>query len=284
MITAPKIGYLGQLGNQIFQYSALVGISVRTGYEIVIPFENKQERNIERDYKNDPVIYGLRLLDCFDLPDRLITHEKISMYIKSIYHESYHNFNPDIFNIKDNTAIIGYFETEKYFRHAKDIIIKNLKFKKEIIERATKKFNALNRGKKNVALHVRQIRKNACYIQQYHPFISLDYYKEALSFFLPENYDIIIFTDDMEWTKENIKGENIFYSEWDTEYAYPDFIDLYMMTLCDHHIIANSSFSWWGAWLANKSDQIVVAPSVWFGPKLAHKNTQDIIPERWIKI
>ena len=121
-------------------------------------------------------------------------------------------------------------------------------------------------------------------IIDHHCFLPVEYYQKALSFFPEQDYNVLVFTDNFPWVKENIKGPNIYYNEWGPEHKRPDFIDLYMMSLCDHHIIANSSFSWWGAYLANKKDQVVVAPTQWFGPSFAHLITTDTVPPTWIRI
>lgn len=288
MITNHTIGHYGQLGNQIFQYALLIGVSEKTGFEIKIPLENTK---IElTGWENKDLYYGLKILDCFDIPDKICSSIEILSEINNTFKEKQHHYDPSVFDIPNNTSFVGQFETEKYFLHAKNRVKSSLKFKNNIKERAIYRFNYLSnrfncsKDKKSVSLHVRQIRKLQSHIQQHHPFVPLEYYLQAINTFPEKDYDIFIFSDDLEWCKENIKGSNIIYCDWDTESNNPDFIDLCMITLCDHHIIANSTFSWWGAWLGEKDDTIIYAPKTWFGPALVHLNTSDIIPERWIKI
>ena len=88
----------------------------------------------------------------------------------------------------------------------------------------------------------------------------------------------LVFSDDIEWCKNNITGDNIVYIDSEIDY-----IDLYLMARCDNNIIANSSFSWWGAWLNKNENKKVVAPTLWFG-QVVGEDTNDIIPENWIKI
>lgn len=277
MITAHKLGYYGQLGNQMFQYAMLLGVSEKTGYEVIIP-DNRIVKHC--GFENKPLYYALWLYDCFEIPEKIgpITR------IQNIFQEKQHHFDPNVFNIPDNTSFIGQYESEKYFAHAADRVKKSFVFRSEIKTKAERRFKEITRpGKKNVALHVRQIRKNASFIQQHHPFTTPEFYWAAISQFPKEDHDIIIFGDDLEWSRETFKSDNIFCPDW-VDDPRPDYIDLCMITMCDHHIIANSSFSWWGAWLASNPDQRVFAPSTWFGPALPNKKTHDIIPERWIKI
>jgi hypothetical protein len=284
MITAPKIGYLGQLGNQMFQYAVLVGIRAKLGYEIGIPLKNASKKTaIVHDHETGKRIrYGLSLLDCFDLDEKLVSRRDIRKNINNTFEEYQHPFNPEVFQIPDNTALVGYFETEKYFRHAADEVRKRFRFKKEISGLADKAFAKLDRGKPLVAVHVRRGQDRPI-SQDTHPFVSLEYYKAAMSSFSEDEYDFLVFTDDFAWTKSFIRGYNVIYSEWDQSFSRPDFIDLCLMTKCRHHIIANSSFSWWGAWLAEDKDHTVFAPKVWFGAALVHRDTSDIVPKRWLE-
>ena len=89
-----------------------------------------------------------------------------------------------------------------------------------------------------------------------------------------------VFSDDIEWCKKVFgNSEEIIYIEKEADY-----VDLYLMSLCKHNIIANSTFSWWGAWLGKHPDQIVIAPNQWFGPAITDKPTDDLIPESWHKL
>ena len=112
------------------------------------------------------------------------------------------------------------------------------------------------------------------HMTEFHTNLSeTDYYQKAMEII---GGDFMFISDDIEWCKENFKGDNIFYSPFTEELE-----DLCLMTYCTNNIIANSSFSWWGAYLG--FDGKVIAPNNWFGPK-GPKKTQDLIPNNWIKI
>ena len=117
---------------------------------------------------------------------------------------------------------------------------------------------------------------------QDHPPCTLEYYEEALSKF-DSDRTVVIFTDDIEWCKnqELFKPDRFLISETGN-----NVYDLCLMTLCTDYIIANSSFSWWGAWLSQNPDPVVIAPSRWFGTTgyTAKNNTEDIVPDRWTQI
>ena len=283
MITMTGIGYMGQLGNQMYQYAALLGISQLHGYEVVLPGDNREIRDVEQDYTGRKIRYGLYLLNCFDLTERVLSSTELNQNLQYRYHEAHHHFDENVLRIPDNTGIIGHLESYRYFDHARKTVLEKMKFKPEIKTRAEERFKKYQ-TKSVVSLHVRTHTRYTTEKFDHHCFLPVEYYRKALTFFPEQDYNILVFTDNFPWVKENIKGPNIYYNEYDTEYSRPDFIDLCMMSFCDHHIIANSSFSWWGAYLANKKDQVVIAPSQWFGPAFAHLSDKDTVPPRWIRI
>lgn len=164
---------------------------------------------------------------------------------------------------KTNLNLNGYFQSSKYFDDNQDII-RNLLAPTSII---STKYN-------HTALHVRRgdyLNLTKEYIQ-----LKMDYYQKAMDIIKSKHY--IVFSDDITWCKENFRGDNVIFSEGRTPTE-----DLFLQNACEHNIICNSSFSWWGAWLNKNTSKIVVAPAQWFGPALPH-NTKDLLPEKWIKI
>jgi len=110
----------------------------------------------------------------------------------------------------------------------------------------------------------------------FHTPCNKKYYQRAMEMF--DDADFLFFSDDMDWVKENFVGENIKYSNSNSA-----IVDFAMVTLCDHHILANSSFSWWSAWLNHSPDKKVIATSNWFGP-MGPQDTYDLIPDEWIVV
>jgi len=250
MISFNSLGRSGRLGNQMFQYAALRGIASRHGYSYSIPYSLFV--NAWTDHQ---------LNTCFKLNKNIVYGATNNKTIN----ESSFSFDEHIFNnCPDNIDISGYFQTEKYFAHIKNEIIKDFTFRINF----DKPFNEY------IALHVRR----GDYVNQpnHHPVCSVDYYMNALSI-IEDDIPIVIFSDDINWCKENIEAS--LYMENTTNIQ-----DLYLMTQATHNIIANSSFSWWGAWLNQNPEKIVVCPKNWFGPAYSHYNMNDLRPEDWIQL
>jgi hypothetical protein len=125
------------------------------------------------------------------------------------------------------------------------------------------------------SIHVRR----GDYVVQpgHHPVCSPQYYQQSVMR-MPEGTKFLIFSDDIPFCKEVFKGDSFIFIENELDY-----MDMYIMSMCTNNIIANSTFSWWGAWLNNNENKVVIAPSVWFGVA-KQLNTKDIIPNEWIKI
>jgi hypothetical protein len=165
----------------------------------------------------------------------------------------YHELNLDK---KTNYSLHGYLQSEKYFLHIKDQIREFFTFKEEIV--CKEDF---------ISVHIRR----GDYTPEYYTLLGSNYYYKALAT-LPD-LPIYVFTDDPKAAKEIIPTyEQLFYSD--------PFYDLNLMTKAKYAIIANSSFSWWGAWLSDAEK--VIAPKNWFGPKSPF-DTKDLIPDHWIK-
>lgn len=265
MITHKSIGYSGRLGNQMFQYAALKAVSLETGFDCYLPNNLKIKPDGLFDLTNQKWIeYKLDLFDCFEINCPIKEEQLNSTYIEQNF-----TFEKEIFSISDNTAIDGYFQSYKYFEKYEDIIKKEFTFKKHILDKAK---YIVNQYKNPVSINVRR----GDYVA--HPNywnITPEYISEALQNFSDKEYTFLITSDDIPWCKEVFPNEVIF-----MENNTP-FEDLCIMSLCDHNIIANSTFGWWAAWLNNNPEKKVVAPSNWFIPA---KPLDDLYPKNWITI
>ncbi len=260
------LGKLGQLGNQMFQYAAARGISSKLG----VPFMVPNHREIFDDGIGNR--YPILLYDAFKLTGAtLLGTFDTENYIQ----EDYFNFDETFFNLDKNInySLVGFFQTEKYFKHIEDEIRKDLTFKDEIVDECK---SLIVRFDNPISLHIR--RGDFIINSGNHPPLGLDYYESALKQFDPDR-EVIIFSDDTDWCKE----QGLFESD---RFAVAEggnqFYDMCLMSMCSDHIIANSTFSWWGAWLANSGK--VISPAIWFGENLKEKDTKDLYLEDWIKL
>ena len=284
MIGFDHIGTMGRLGNQMFQYAALKGIAAHRGYEYTIPPENPR---IQIDN------YGL--IEAFELSDNKKIGWLNTQY--DIIAEKHFHFDEDLFNtFPDGSGLYGFFQSEKYFKHIEDEIREDFTFKKEWLEPCEGFRKDL--GDEVIFLHVRRGDPNLAdkrgfkwaYTQcsSQHPPQPLEYYEKALKEF-DDDMPVVVFSDSIDWVKEQdlFKPDRFMISEQTDKFsdgALVPYIDLCLMTLCDHAIIANSSMSWWGAWLIQNEYKKVVAPKMWFGPAYADKDTKDLYPKGCIII
>ena len=269
MIGFNALGRMGRLANQMFQYASLKGIARNVGTDIIIPFWP--------DEVDDGMGNMLRseLFDSFDLE---VQKGLLNNGHAPVVQERFFHFDEELFRLcPDHVNLQGYFQTEKYFKHIEDEIRKDFTFNSEILEPCKEMVESVDNP---IALHVR--RTDYVRNQANHNLLSLDYYKAALEQF-DSDRNVIVFSDEPAWCMEQeiFSDDRFIISE-----NKDNRIDLCLMSLCNDFIIANSSFSWWGAWLSTNKDKKVITPSQWFGKTGYTKDhdTKDLIPDDWIKI
>lgn len=277
---------LGGLGNQLFQYSAARALSLKTGQKLYLDIESLLGHK-ERPYElNIFDVQGkiLNKVDLFNFPLSILSYPLIKLKKHPNYYlEKEFTYNSEVLKIKNSIYLDGYFQSQKYFIEAEGQIRKDLQFKDKLSENEQQYFEKIVKNSA-VSLHIRRgdyiTNLNANNLMQN---LVLDYYKNAISFIESKvkNPVFFIFSDDLDWVKSNlsINTEHYFVSG---NSGKDSFRDMRLMSLCKHNIIANSSFSWWGAWLNNNPEKIVIAPQTWF--KNNQLNDKDLIPEKWIKI
>ncbi len=275
MITYLNLGNGGRLGNQMFQYATLLSVATKNGYEYGIPFENENNLYSHLDLNTKQLIYNsMDLLKAFNLSCNNVKDK--TTFINKFNEKEGWKFDKSIFNIQDNTNIEGYFQSELYFKDIEHIIKKEFQFKDYILNTCTEKRDKWNDGRDLVAIHIRR----GDYLG--YPLImaisGTDYYERALKNFTDKDYKYIIFSDDLKWSKNCFGEENedLIYCENEGPIAH--IYDLCQMSLCDHFIIAPSSFSWWAAWLSSNKNKKVIRPLQPFPPN----NTHDYYPNEWI--
>lgn len=201
--------------------------------------------------------------------------------------EAGYRFQEDVLKLPDNRYLEGFWQSEKYFNAIKPIILRELVLRDSDLQRsATERVSDLRRQFGTViSVHVRRgdlthafenLKKG--HLVHGRP-MGLEYFHQAMEEFSPDGC-FFIFSDssrDISWCKENVKGKNLFFSD-----ASSELWDFAAMKSCDHHIISNSTFSWWAAWLNNHPGRRVIAPSVWSGSEARVKmDVDDLIPSEW---
>ena len=281
----------GGLGNQMFQYAFLLALKHRFPNEEILANLNDFDKfSLHNGYDLENA-FGLKLNNCsrklykklsydpFNIVDRAkrkIFGDKKTNIVER--EEDKFTFVDKYFLLKGSYHFDGYWQSYKYFEDIKDEIVKNFKFRNEKSENNIKTLNKIL-STESVSMHVRR----GDYIT--HPLFGgicdYDYFINAISKVrsLLEDFELFIFSDDPDWCKNKIKAKNATYIDWNSgDNAY---MDMYLMSKCRHNIIANSSFSWWGAYLNSNEKKIVISPSKWKNNMIG---TRELIPEYWIKI
>ncbi|NDB84348.1 MAG: alpha-1,2-fucosyltransferase [Alphaproteobacteria bacterium] len=269
MITFSRLGRQGNLGNSMFQLAATIGVAVKNGYEVKMP---RHPTYFDTNYNSNNV----SVFDGFDIDNIPVLTDADYQQIKQTYTEPHFHYDSNIFNIKDNTDLSGYFQSEKYFIHARKEIKDTLKYKSTYVAESDSIFKQFNiNPEETTSIHIR--RGDYVQKQAFHPLQDNSYFEYA--FKKAKLKYILVFSDDIAWCEQNIVGKNIFYSKLSSCFS-----DLRAMSLCKNNIIVNSTFGWWGGWLNSHPDKVVVAPKKWFGVANSHLITEDIIPQAWLKI
>ena len=279
MLAFNNIGSLGRLGNQMFEYAALRGIAAKQGYAWCIPPSDR--KGIEN--------YSLH--ECFKLAPK-----RVELFVDDVQYvgERFFHFDEDLFNHCPNkVSLHGFFQSWRYFANVQDEIREDFTFHDEHLKPCQEMIESV---KEPIMLHVRRGDPNLTDVRGFkwsytqcgsmHPVQPVEYYQKALAEF-PEDQPVMVFSDSIDWVKEQefFSGDRFLLSEPKDKYAdgsFTPYADLCLMSLCSHAIIANSSMSWWGAWLQTNPDKMVFAPKMWFGPDYANKDTKDLYCPKWI--
>ena len=279
-----NLGKNGRMGNQMFQYAALVGIAKQCGFDFRIPdhskasyFNRKVGANIITEYHE--LQHCFEMLHCGDRYG-LIDGDEIEL------HES-HEFCEELFKeCPNHVTLNGYFQSEKYFKNAEKLLRFDFRFKEHIIEEVENHFSSyLN--EEPVCILVRDFNPDYDYpnCENNHINIPPEFYEKSIEI-LGRDRMYIICSNNIELTKkqEVFQGDNFIFNEVVPTDIYKGHFDLCLMSMCQDFIISNSTFAWWGAWLGNGIGKRVLIPTPWYGPGLSHINTDDLYPDEWEKI
>jgi len=277
----------GGLGNQLFQYSTAKALSIRKNAPLLLDLSY-----FDQTGKKDGLHY-------FPVPDKIATDSELNPFYqrglirkavqrlkpstkREIYREKFFHFDPDLFKVPETVFLKGIWQSEKYFIEHADIIKEILTIKEEYISHLSP-LKAELQSTNSVSIHVRRGDYLTAVALDVLGLQEKDYYKAAWSAITSKipNAQAIYFSDDIKYVQEElmpiIPGKILSPHEPDNYIE-----DFYLMSQCKHNITANSSFSWWAAWLNKNPDKQVIAPKKWFnnGPK----DSEDLIPASWLRI
>jgi len=289
---------IGGLGNQLFQYALgrCVAYRYNTEFKLDISgFANYPLRTYSlrpfciREDIVQPGDIGLLKYDAKDMSfltwaSRFFRNRRQTREYLSIIKEPHFYFWPKIFKLElsGNIYLDGYWQSEKYFKDIAHILRKEIVLKESIEDKFSNLIGRIN-NTNSVSIHIRRldyVTNPTTY--RTHGVCSLDYYMKAVKMLerVVSKPHFFIFSDDVRWARENIRL--MYPTDFVSRNGIGAHEDMILLSKCKHHIIANSSFSWWGAWLNNNPEKIVIAPQKWFNDQSI--NTKDLIPESWIRI
>lgn len=278
---------LGGLGNQLFQYAAGRYLADQKGVSLIL-----DERYVARKHCVSGLLIGKFLVRMDYLPNSLAVKFsdlklKFSRAIRrqmrpsfSAYHETEFTYDPQLSDQKVGTMLVGFWQSEKYFP-GHDILRQDLVLKAPLPLPALDLVKRMKQSN-SVAIHVRR----GDYLSDpktlaKHGVCSEGYYHQALKLIRQKlvNPQFFVFSDDAAWVKTNFDvADAVFVSD----FGFAAEQDLMLISKCKHQIIANSSFSWWGAWLNDHAEKVVIAPTPWFDDRQFPDN--DLIPPSWNKV
>lgn len=288
----------GGLGNQLFQYACARALSISTCQSLRIHLAKQSFLNSPRDFMLCN-IFNIKVKKCSPKDIKRVLGISIPSYlldillIKNLFFLRPRNFITDpSFNLfhrellsidSKNIYLVGYWQSYKYFESFFHSFKKELSFKKEFLKKNEKNiyFDSIV-SSNSVSIHFRRgdyiSNKSA---NKFHGPCSSAYYDSAIKFIIQKvkNPHFFIFSDDIDWAKAQVYPLNLQLTFIDNK---QDYVDFWLMSLCKNNILANSTFSWWAAWLNKNKSKIVIAPKKWFGdPSIL---TPDLIPTNWFRI
>jgi len=286
---------IGGLGNQMFQYATARAIAENMNETLLLDVSGFSNYQLHNGFELSRVFAGPKKIATKDdlqqvlgwqsnpIINRFLFRNEFSwLRSKQFVIEPHFQYWDGIEKIPSNAYLSGYWQSEKYFKSIDSLIREDFTFKHPMSAANIKIANEIAKGNA-ISLHIRRgdYVKDATTLAT-HGICSLEYYHAAVKLISEqvEQPEFFIFSDDIEWVKDNLKID--FPTHFiDHNHGTESYNDMRLMSLCMHNIIANSSFSWWGAWLNQSQNKMVIAPKRWFNNQT---NTVSLYPESWLKL
>ena len=265
---------MGGLGNQLFQYALGRYLAHKHNTELKLDITNCES--------NNQTHHSYYQLGAFNIQENFATPAEIKS-LTPIYDFNYSepsNFHPEILNSPDNVWLYGYWQSEKYFSDIAEILRREIILKNPLGKISNSWREKIINADCAVSLHIRHGDYLVPHLRNDFGILPIDYYKICVDELKKKfsSIHVFVFSDDLDWAKKFLNFDLPTEFVEGCEHNYEE---MHLMTLCKHNIIANSSFSWWGAWLNPNPDKKVFAPSPW----IRNPNwLENIVPDSWIKI
>ncbi len=276
----------GGLGNQMFQYALALKMQSR-GIQVKIDVTKYEQHHAHNDFELDR-IFGIdcryaELREIRKLGYQKANHlteflKRTPFRKKTIYNNESYAFDERVLGL-DGYYVEGYWQSERYFSDIKEHILKTYQF--PVFSAKQQRWADRIRRTCSVGVHIRR----GDYLK--YPYLqdicTVEYYRRAMQYVrkqIPENVEFYIFTNDFPWAEKHFRGANCHFVKGNE--GKDSFRDMQLMSICRHNIVANSSFSWWAAWLNQNPRKMIIAPERWTNSE--SKEQVDIIPQEWIKI
>ncbi len=273
-----KLKLTGGLGNQMFQFAAGYSIAKRKSVDLNLDLSWYNRRNIHNGFELKNVFDIYKKVNFLNNPFSFKQFISKIDFTYKIYDEPHFHYTQEILNVPNHCFLRGYWQSEEYFEQFTDEIKKIFNFDVDLNDENIRLVDDIF-DNKSVSLHIRRgdflLKRNVN-----HNVDLTSYYSNAINE-VSRNFDkpkFFIFTDDPDWVSKNFSTNSNF-KVVDKNTNAHSFLDMYLMSLCNANIVANSSFSWWGAWLNKNKDKVIFAPKKWFNDKSI--KTNNLFPDTW---
>ncbi len=293
------VSIFGGLGNQMFQYACGKALAAKLGVELKLDVsfladKSERENFTVRDYE----------LNIFSIHEKTANLTEVRNFVPDLWNctkvdllkyklfrllkgnhyyfeKQKFRFESQIEQLKDCSYLYGYFQTEKYFSNIKEELVTAFTLKDQPNVQ-NQELIAQIKAENAISVHVRR----GDYQNSPFNLLEINYYQQAIELIKQkvENPRFYIFSNDIEWISKNFGVLDIDKSIVTYNQGEKSYMDMVLMSYCKHNICANSSFSWWGAWLNQHAEKIVITPKQWFKNLEYTASTYDLIPDNWLKL
>lgn len=272
------------LGNQMFQYALAKSLEINLSTQVKLDNSYFQSQNPNRNYELSNFDISLPIANLEEITFKKTKNIFLPNYKQNYVAEKSVRFDKKIFKIKQNAYLEGYWQSEKYFENIVQQLKKDFSFTKFSSQTNQEIIHQIQHTKNSVAVHFRRgDYAHHHIIKEKIGTIPLIYYHNAIQKInsLIGDIHLFIFSDEISWVKDNFNPPipHTFITANSPTNGYDDLV---LMAHCQHQIIANSTLSWWAAWLNTNPDKIIIAPKCWFKSNLL--DSKDILPKNWITL